>query len=83
MVFRCINIEVYQKSVAETRGHVASLLEVKMAGNDWTDEETQYFLQLIKEKSMATILVRKQTIAVRQDLTNCNANAAADKRALR
>lgn len=69
---------MYHKSVTETQGRGASLLSVKMVGNDWTDEETPCFLQVIKVKSMRTIFVSKQTRAVGQDLMNCNAKAAVD-----
>lgn len=44
----------------DVQGHVTSALQVKMAYCVWTEEDTEYFLQVFKEKNIATILDGKQ-----------------------
>ena len=44
----------------DVAGHVTSSFQAKMARYMWTEEETELFLQMIKEKNITAILDSKQ-----------------------
>lgn len=48
-------------SQRDIRGHVTSLRKVKMLDHVWTEEETEYSLQVINGGNMESILDRNQT----------------------
>lgn len=54
--FRCIHIEVHCSSVMETHFHISSL-QVKFTSYVWTEEETEYVLQVIREKNIAFVIL--------------------------
>lgn len=43
----------------DVRGHMRGSHQVKMLRNDWTEAKMKYFLQLIKDRYITTILDSK------------------------